>query len=167
VWLGRSLLGQWAWDVLQWIEVVSSLTKNPPRGLATAAPGAPIVLESTGAIGVVALLASAFDARVQLTCVEKGLVSYVSSTEGPWSGIPMGLAAPKLLRFGDVGTLAALSAPRRLVVIGGVETTGETASGDRLKEAFSFTRSIYDVLTAGEAFEIAPSREASKLMPRV
>jgi hypothetical protein len=78
----------------------------------------------------------------------------------------MGLAAPKLLRFGDVGTIAALSAPRRLVVIGGVETTGEEASEARIKDAFALTRSIYGLLSAGESFEIAASRGASRLLPR-
>jgi len=166
VWLGRPLLGQWTWDVLQWVEVVSTLLKSPPRGLAAPVAGAPIVLDSTGPIGMVSILAAAFDARIQMTCVEGGLASYVPPGDAPWSGIPMGLAAPKLLRYGDVGTLAALSAPRRLVVIGGVETTGDAASADRLKAAFAFTKSIYGLFSAGDAFEIAASRDASKRLLR-
>jgi dienelactone hydrolase len=166
VWLGRPLLGQWVRDVLQWIEIASTLAKDPPRGQKAAGPGAPIALDSTGPIGMVSILAAAFDSRVQLTCVERGLASYVPPTDAPWKGVPMGLAAPKLLRFGDVGTIAALSAPRRLVVIGGVEATGEEASDDRLKQAFALARSVYGLFSAPESFEIAASREAARLLPR-
>ncbi|MDR3621493.1 MAG: acetylxylan esterase [Paludisphaera borealis] len=166
VWLGRPLLGQWVWDVLQWMEVVSSLVKNPPKNLGPTGAGAPLVLDATGPIGVVPILAGAFDARVQTVCVDHGLVSYAPPDASFWTEIPMGLIAPKLLRYGDIGTFGALLAPRRLVVIGGVETTGGTASEERLKAAFAFTKSVYGLFSAGDSLELATSRAASRLLPR-
>jgi dienelactone hydrolase len=166
VWLGRPLLGQWVWDLLQWIEVVSSLINAPPRNLGATAVGGPLVLDATGPIGVVPILAGAFDGRVQSVCVEKSLISYVAPESESWSGIPMGLVAPKLLRHSDVGRFAALLAPRRLVVIGGVEPTGKPASETRLQQAFAYAKSIYGLCSARDAIEFTTSRAASTLIPR-
>ena len=164
VWLGRPLLGQWVCDVLQWIEALSALVQAPPRSLGPTVPDAPFVLDATGPVGLVAVLAGGFDNRVQTVCVERGLVGFVPPDDSAWRGLPMGLLAPKLLRYGDIGHLGALLAPRRLVVIGGVETTGETASEVRVKDAFKYTRTIYGLLAADDAFEIAKSCADSSLL---
>ncbi len=166
VWLGRPLLGQWVGDLLQWIEALSSVVQDPPRGLGPTIPDAPIALDATGPIGLVAILAGGFDARVQTVCVERGLVGFSPPDESAWRGLPMGLVAPKLLRQGDVGRIAALIAPRRLVVIGGVETTGESASEARIKDAFEYTKTIYGLFGAEDALEFATSRAKSSLAPR-
>lgn len=163
VWLGRPLLGQWVCDAIQWIESVSTLVQEPPRSLGPIVADAPIALDASGPIGLVATLAGGFDPRVQAVCVERSLVSFAPPDDSAWRGLPMGLIAPKLLRHGDVGRFSALIAPRRLVVIGGLETTGQMVSEARLRDAFGYTRTIYGVLGADDAFEIAMSRAASSL----
>jgi hypothetical protein len=55
----------------------------------------------------------------------------------------MGLLAPGILRVGDVPHLAALVAPRKLQIIGGVKPQGGKVEGKELTEAFAFTKSIY------------------------
>jgi hypothetical protein len=55
----------------------------------------------------------------------------------------MGLLAPGILRVGDVPHLAALTAPRHLVVSGGVTPQGKKLNGKQLGQAFAFTRSVY------------------------
>jgi hypothetical protein len=68
--------------------------------------------------------------------------------------------------MGDVGHLAALVAPRRLVIASGVEPEGDVATGDRLTEAFAFTRSIYRLLDSDARLALGQAAEIASLLPR-
>jgi hypothetical protein len=78
----------------------------------------------------------------------------------------MGLAVPNVLDVGDVGHLAALVAPRRLTITRGVEPEGDAVTGDRLGEAFAFTRSIYRLLGSGASLALGQAAEIDLLLPR-
>jgi hypothetical protein len=101
-----------------------------------------------GPIGTAALIAAALDPRIGSVACIGGLVSFVAQSDLPWSGVPMGLLAPSILDIGDIAHIAALVAPRRLHVAGGVEPEGGAATQGRLDQAFAFTRAIYG-LTGG------------------
>ena len=133
LWVGRPLLGQWVWDIIRWIDLLDELRQNPikaAKGLAT--PQRPFVLIGLGAMSLPAILAAALDPRVAGVACSDCLVSFVARGVKPWSGVPMGLIAPNILDVGDVGHLAALVAPRPLVISSGVEPEGGTAGPDRL-----------------------------------
>ena len=68
----------------------------------------------------------------------------------------MGLIAPNLLETADVDQLAALAAPNRLVIAGGVNATGKPA---RMDEAFAFTRSVYKTLKATPRLTVLDSTD--------
>ena len=51
----------------------------------------------------------------------------------------MGLLAPGILKVGDIPQLAALIAPRRLVIADGVTSQARKLSEKYLRDAFSFT----------------------------
>ncbi len=87
------------------------------------------------------------------------LVSFVGADATPWAKLPMGLIAPDLLDVADVGRLAALVAPARLVVAGGVEPSGSPASPARREESFGFARSIYRLLKADDKLTLLDSAD--------
>ena len=78
----------------------------------------------------------------------------------------MGLIAPDILDLGDVGHLAALVAPRPLVVSSALEPEGGLASGDRILRQFAFTRSVYELLGASDRLKLSPLGDLGTLLPR-
>ena len=154
IWIGRPLLGQWVWDAIRWVEVCISL-RNEARGPAKALElPRPIVVHGRGPMGLVAILAAAFEPRIDAVAVDGVLVSFVGRSAAPWAGVPMGIIVPDLLEVGDTGHLAALVAPRPLLVGSGLETDGSRATGPRLEAAFGYTRSIYRLLGVSGAMKL-------------
>jgi hypothetical protein len=134
LWLGRPLLGQWLVDVLALLDWLA-LQRGLDRGH--------FAVAGLGEAGLVALCAAAlFDDRVAAAASLAAPVSYVTG-EAYAPGTHMGLLAPGLLRAGDVPHLAALVAPRRLVVAGGVSPQGEKRTAEQIQEAFAITRGVY------------------------
>ena len=111
------------------------------------------------------LLAAALDPRVAGVSCAGLLVSYVGQRAQPWVGMPMGLIAPDILDVGDVGRLAALVAPRPLVVSKAIEPEGGVASGDRILQAFAFTRSVYELMGASDRLRLSSPVELRALLP--
>lgn len=158
VWLGRPLLGQWVCDALGWIDAIDGLARSSSKHLPREFAELPLALHSVGPVGVVSILTAAYEPRIDSVFVEDGLVSYVAPDPSDWTGLPMGLIAPNVVEAGDVARFAALVAPRRLSVNGGIETDGRAASQERLNAAFEFAREIYELLLAPEALSLTVSR---------
>jgi dienelactone hydrolase len=155
VWIGRPLLGQWVYDVLrllEWMGIQPCLDKRS------------FTVVGIGPAGIVALCAGALlDERVANTILVNAPTSYISETAyGP--EMPMGLLAPGILRVGDIPHLAALSAPRRLIVAGGVSPSGKKLDDKELQEAFSYTTDIFKVLKAANKLTISAELPADKLV---
>ncbi len=168
LWVGRPLLGQWVWDIIRWIDLLDGLRQNQiksPKELAM--PNRPFILIGLGAMSLPAILAAALDSRVAGVACSDCLVSFVSRGVKPWSGVPMGLIAPNILDVGDVGHLAALVAPRPLVVSSGLEPEGGRAGQDRLRDAFGFTRAVYSLLGASGSLALGRVAEVPMLVPRI
>ncbi len=145
LWVGRPLLGQWVFDVqclLDWMALQPGLNR---RRFAVA---------GIGQAGVVALCAGGLlDDHVASVAAVDTLVSYV--TDRPYAaGTRMGLLAPGILRVGDVPHLAALTAPRKLQIVGGTSPLGKKLAGKELAEAFAFTSGIYKLHKAGTRLAI-------------
>ncbi len=104
------------WDVL---ELLYALERHPgglPDTIAVIGVGPP---------SLVALCSADQDARIDRVATVGGLASYVSDV--PYENQRLGIMVPGILRrVGDVPQLAALTAPRRLVVAGGVNGAGKT-----------------------------------------
>jgi hypothetical protein len=141
LWIGRPLLFQWALDAVAWIDAVAA--SDHVRGTCE--------LVGVGPFGLVAMIAAALrpDLVVRVGWIDP-LVSLVGPDASPWAKLPMGLIAPDLLDLADIGQLAALVAPRRLVLAGGVEATGAPASAARRDECWAFARSVYRLLGADD-----------------
>jgi dienelactone hydrolase len=146
LWVGRPLLGQWVFDVLvllDWLGLQAGLDR---RRFAVA---------GLGQAGVVALCAAGlFDDRVSVAAAVDAPLSYVTE-EAYGPGTRMGLLAPGILRVGDIPQLAALSAPRRLILAGGVTPQGQKRTEKQLREAYAFTSLIYKLHKAEDQLSLA------------
>jgi dienelactone hydrolase len=144
LWVGRPLLGQWAVDVRA---VLDHLAKRR------------VTLVGLNQAGVVAAVAGAlFADRLHSVAMIDSPVSWVTTTAYP-AGARMGLLAPGVLRAGDVPQLAALFAPRKLVVAGGFAAAGKRLDARSLDAAFAFTRAVYKLLKAESSLVVRAGAE--------
>ncbi len=154
LWLGRPLLGQWVFDVqclLDWLALQPGLDKGR------------LAVVGIGQAGLVAVCAAGLlDDRVSAAATVDAPASYVTEQAYP-VGTHMGLLAPGLLRVGDVPQLAALAAPRRLIVAGGVSSQGKALTEKALKEAYGFTASVYQLHKAEAKLILAGALKTEEL----
>jgi len=131
MWIGRPLLGQWTYDVLQLIEALET-TDVAELGR--------LEIHARGSAGMVALCAAIADENQKIQSVWVGglLSSFISDV--PYEGQRVGLMAPGILRdVGDVPHLAAL-VPSAVVVIDTVTSpVGQELTFTQLQEAFTVT----------------------------
>jgi pimeloyl-ACP methyl ester carboxylesterase len=126
LWIGRPLLGQWVHDVRQLIRAL----------------GGPAAVVGWREGGLAALLAAAVDSRIRAAAALETLATYV--TETPPHNQRMAVFQPGLLKVGDVPHLAALSAPRPVLVINPVRLDGMPAGEDELHALYTPARARYE-----------------------
>lgn len=133
LWIGRPLLGQWAWDVQRTLDAIKTQDGTLPGE---------VTIIGTRSAGLVGLCAGALDDRITRVALVNSLTSYV--TDQPYVGQRLGLMVPAILRdVGDVAQIAALVAPRPLVIAGGVTATAKPVGPATLREQFRFTEQVY------------------------
>lgn len=132
LWTGRPLLGQWVYDVRRLLDALDerrTLTSD-------------LTLVGIGPASLVALASAAGDSRINQVVTLGGLASYVSDV--PYENQRLGIMVPGILkRIGDVAHLASLTAPRRLVVAGGVTGGGSKLTDRSLNANYAWTQSAY------------------------
>jgi cephalosporin-C deacetylase-like acetyl esterase len=132
LWLGRPLLGQWVQDVRRLIDTLGRKD---------------VVLVGDGPAGLVALAAAATDDRVTAVAAVGTLASFVS--DEPFVGQRLGVIPPGVLRHvGDVAYVAALAAPKRVVIAGGVSGGGKPLAADALLAAYRPAADVWKLLGA-------------------
>ena len=138
LWLGRPLLGQWTWDVRRVIDALVSADRRLPS---------PLAVVGRGPAGVVALCSAALDPRVTHAVTLDSLASFITST--PYRGQRLGVIPPGILReVGDMGHLAALAAPKRLMIVGGVRGEGGKISAEDRASLYAPATASYGLMTA-------------------
>ena len=153
LWTGQPLLGQWVLDVRAALNALEA-SGNGPKNLGVV---------GVGPAGVVALCAAALDSRIQWVACVGVLTSYICDV--PYEGQRLGIMAPAIVRdVGDIQHLAALVAPRKMVIAGGVGGGGQEFDHGTLKEQFRFTKQIYSLEKAARSFVILPSTETADLL---
>lgn len=136
LWIGRPLLGQWTWDVQRSLDALKEKDGKLPQeitviGLRTA--------------GLVALCAGVLDDRIARVATVNSLGSYV--TDEPYVGQRLGLMAPAIVRdVGDVTHIAALMAPKPVIIAGAVSGTAKPYGAAILKEQFRFTEKVFELV---------------------
>jgi dienelactone hydrolase len=147
VWLGRSLLNQWLTEIGILLDFLESRTPK-------AAPPLLVGFDHAGAIAI--LGGALFGERIRSVLASNCWSSFASETVYA-SGTPMGLLHPGLLKAGDLPHFASLIAPRPLSIVNGVTPGGKKLTENEIKEAFAFTRKVYEVLKASEKLSISVS----------
>ena len=133
LWIGRPLLGQWVWDVRRTLDALRQQDGSLPSDIQVC---------GTGSAGVVALCTAALDQRISDVRTINSLASYV--TPEPYRGQRLGVMAPGILRdVGDIAHIAALVAPRRITITGGVAGNGQPLFKEALVEHFAITRTAF------------------------
>jgi len=153
LWVGRPLLGQWVLDVRAALNALET-TNQLKDGL---------TVVGVGPAGVIALCAAALDPRIKQAATLDSLASYVS--DAPYRSQRLGIMAPGILReVGDIQHVAALVAPRRLVVAGGVGGDGQALDPATLAAQYTFAERAYALARATDAFTILPSADIGGLV---
>lgn len=146
LWIGRPLLGQWAWDVRRALDVLSGRFAELPSE---------VMLVGNTTAGPIALCAAALDLRITRAVMINSLASYV--TDEPYRNQRLGLMVPSILRdVGDIPHIAALIAPRRMTIVGGVTGGGQTIHGDDLIKQYRATREVFATYSAEKQFRVQP-----------
>ena len=114
-----------------------------------------VMLVGNGTAGPVALCAAALDERITHAVTVNSLASYV--TDEPYRNQRLGLMVPGILReVGDISHIAALIAPRKVTISGGVSGGGKAIHGDDLAKEFRFTREAYSLNGMTKQFQVIP-----------
>jgi cephalosporin-C deacetylase-like acetyl esterase len=154
LWIGRPLLGQWAWDVRRVLDAVQKLDGKLPERIAVV---------GQGPAGTVALAAAAVETRITHVVAVDSLASYV--TDAPYKNQWLGLMAPGILReVGDIGQLAALCLPRRVVIAGGVSGDGTRLTADGLRQAFAPAAQVGKLLGVEGALRLLRSEDTGRIL---
>lgn len=126
-WIGRPLIGQWAWDVHRLLDALEKTDGGLPKHIA---------IVGIGPAGLVALAAAALDSRIDACGTSATLATYVS--DAPYEGQRMGTIIPGVLRaVGDVGDIAAMIAPRRLCIQAPVGPQNQRLAPDQADALFA------------------------------
>ena len=147
LWIGRPLLGQWAYDVRRLVDALGVPQVN---------------VAGFGPAGLVALTAAATDDRIGAVLTSASLASYVHN--GPYDGPRLGTIAPGILRdVGDVSQLAALVAPRPLVIERGVSGGNTPLTAEELGNAYAAASRVYRLLGAEGQLRLGEEHAATLL----
>lgn len=157
LWIGRPLLGQWVMDVHGLLDALQERDGRLPEDLLVA---------GIGPAGLVAVCAAALDTRIGAVATAGMPASYVA--DEPYRGWRLGVIAPGVLRdAGDVAHLAALVAPRRLLIAGGVDNVGQPLGSADLDTAYAFTRHVYALAEAPGGLVVIPDADPARLVERI
>jgi len=152
LWLGRSILSQWTSDI-----------RTAMDQAAQARQLLPVTVVANGPTGLAAMCAAALDTRIKRVVAVGSLASFL--TEVPYEGQRLGLLAPGLVRdVGDIPQLAALIAPRQLVIAGAVTGSGKPLDAAALREQFTFTQRVYELQKSNAALTLLPSTSTEAIV---
>lgn len=143
LWLGRPLLAMWIWDVRRALDYLETRREVGQR---------PLALCGLGPLGLVAVGTAALDRRGTAVASVGALTSFVQLDGYPAQ--PMGILPPGFLEWGDLAHLAALIAPRRLLLANGVNGSGESLPESDLQAQYTDTRFSYQQAGAEEALTV-------------
>lgn len=145
LWLGRPLLGQWVLDLRS---TITTLTNN-----GYADDGLTVI--GNGPAGIVALCAAAIDNRIDHVVTVGALASFVSDT--PYENQRLGILPNGIIRdVGDVAHIAAMVAPNKLTICGGVNGAGQQLNEESLRATFAPTRHVFELSGTRGQFSVFP-----------
>ena len=150
------MLGQWILDVRT---AISTLEAH-----GYAADNLTVI--GTGPAGVVALCTAALDDRISHTITVDSLASFVSET--PYENQRLGILPNGILRdIGDISHIAALVAPRKVTIVGGVSGAGQQLDEATLQTTFQQTNHAFELSGTRGQFSVFPQLSDEDIVRRL
>jgi len=148
--LDRPLAGMRVLDIRKGLTALEQLCQ-------TNSPGFIAVGKGSGTIPL--LHAAAMDQKIATLILEEGLVSWMSMVEKPYHRQQLDNVVPKALRVYDLPDLAAVMAPRTLVLANMVDAVGHLIQTDELARLYSAAARSYAVLGKGQRLNFLERRQ--------
>ena len=104
--------------------------------------------------GVVAALTALYEPNVRAVYVHRGLVSYASILQSPFTYQPMDSLIPGMLRIADLPDIAAALAPRPLRLEGLVDGQNRHVTVQQLEQSYARARKAYEQKGQSDYFGI-------------
>ena len=154
LWLGRPMLGQWVVDIQKALDGIKGRDWLELKD---------VTLVGIGPAGAVAICAAALDKRITRVVTTGSLASYI--TDVLYENQRLGIMAPGIVRdVGDIAQLAALIAPRRLIIANPVSGSGKALSEAEAQAQFASTRAVYRQLGAEAKFTVTISTNLTDIV---
>jgi len=150
---GRILFGKRVWDVKRALDYLETRTDIDSTKLS-------IWGEETG--GLLALYVSSLDNRIRKVVVSGILSSYVF--EGGVGNQPLWVFIPDILNHADIAQVAALTAPRTLIIANPIDGAGHPLSLSDAQTELRWTTEAYDLLDAENSISILTNAEKSAIL---
>ena len=154
---GNTLVGLRTRDVLAAVEYLLSRAEVDRRRIQVAGHGAG---------GLLVLYAAALDDRIQSAAVNGALLSYAAITESELYTHRSSAFVPGVLRHFDLPEVAALVAPRRLLLLNIVDQLHRRIEPEEVHRAYQPTAGVYRVAGAGDALQIGVTATVAEIVQR-
>ena len=146
---GRTLIGDRVWDVMKIIDwALANLPVDKNR----------IVVSGNSGGGTVSLYAGAMDRRISL-CVPSSAFSSFAASIGTISHCHCN-HLPGIMHLCEMGDIAGLVAPRKLLIINGVKD--RIFPIDAARSEFETVKSVYEAFGAGDNCEMFEGHEGHR-----
>jgi hypothetical protein len=113
--------------------------------------------------GVMALYLAAIDARVHTAISSHGLVSYQDIVDR--DGLPdFDYYVPGILQHADTAEMAAVVAPRRVIVAAPQTIDGQSASAAQVEQTYAWARNVYRTLGKEALLSVSTDADPVELL---
>jgi len=148
--LGRPLVGMRVLDIVKSLSALENLSGRNSKGIIAVGKGS----------GTIPLLhAAALDQRVETIILEKGLVSWTNMVESPYHRAQLDNVIQGALLAYDLPYLAALIAPRTLILGNLINAVGHLMKLDEVAQQYLCAQKCYELLGQPKQLNIVERRE--------
>jgi cephalosporin-C deacetylase-like acetyl esterase len=154
---GNTLVGLRTRDVLGAVEYLLSRKEVDRRRISAAGHGLG---------GLLVLYAAALDERIQSAAVTGALLSYSAITESELYTHRFGAFVPGVLRDFDLPEVAALVAPRRLLLLNIVDQLHRRVDPEEVHRTYQPAAGVYRIAGAGDALQIDVAATSAEIVQR-
>ncbi len=149
--LGRPLLAQQVWDVMQAARYLGTVEGIDPERVSC---------YGCGAAGLIALFAAALSDEIGGAVTQGTITTYLDAIEDSQPQ-PRWIFAPSLLAAADIPQVAALIAPRPVVFASPVGSGVEPLTEAGAEEKLAFTRSVFAAVGEPDRFRVTIGDEGA------
>jgi dienelactone hydrolase len=154
MWIGRPLLGQWAYDIRRTLDALLASIDGVPEEVAIVAIG-PATLP--------AIVATGFEEGIRtLVCIDPPATFAV---DRPYEKQRLGIFVPGMAKMvGDVQHLLSLVAPRKVLVASAVHPDAKPLNLAELDITFKYARNAFKIAARGGSLTVAEAHSPDSIV---